>query len=116
MKKILCLLGLGVGLIACNSNSANVDLSIPQDNICNVQTIDGIQGKCKAGETVYFEPSRWGNEQLPLMFIALACDTNKPVYFNNGGVVCTFVIRKSINGKSLNGDEQESSSKQNSSN
>ena len=111
MRNFLCLFGIALSLVGCTESN-----STPQDNVCDVQSLSGIQDKCKSGEVVYFEPSSWGNEQLPLLFTALACDTNKPVYFNNGGVVCTFVIRKSINGKSISDNEQETTSKKDSSN
>jgi hypothetical protein len=47
-----------------------------------------------------------------MTFIAVACDTNKPIYYNNGGVVCTFTYRKIINGKPV-GKKSESSSDSN---
>lgn len=106
MKKLLILLMLALSLTACESQDKNVT---PQENICVASTLAEARQICKVGELVYFEPSNWGNEQLPTMFIALACDTNKSTYFTKGGVVCTYVERKSINGKVIGDNKPQAS-------
>lgn len=45
---------------------------------------------CEPGQKVAFLPDRWGNDQLPLLFIAGNCDLRHPVAYNNGGVVCIY--------------------------
>lgn len=107
MKKLMLTLGIAGLVIGCsvsnNSSSQQAQLT-PQDDICTVSAVSEL-GKCKVGQLMYFEPNRWGNEQLPTLVIALACDTNKPVFYNNAGVVCTYVVREKINGKPINGGE-----------
>ena len=114
MTKQIAIISLitAIGLVGCNSAVSNEtkEKQTPQDNVCVVSALAGVKDLCKPGEIVYFEPNNWGNEQLPTMFIALACDTNKPVYFTTGGVVCTFVDRKSVNGKLIGGNNSKESS------
>lgn len=55
--------------------------------VCNPKSFDEIKD-CPNGVKMFFQPGTWGNEQLPLLAIAGYCDTNKPVFYNNGGVVC----------------------------
>jgi hypothetical protein len=38
-------------------------------------------------------PDRWGNEQLPLYFIAANCDVRYSLAMDNGGVVCVQVAK-----------------------
>lgn len=45
---------------------------------------------CKPGERVVFLPQQWGNEQLPLQFVSMACDLRYTVAMTNGGVVCIY--------------------------
>jgi hypothetical protein len=49
---------------------------------------------CHEGELAYFSPESWGNAQLPLGVIATYCNTNRPVQFNQGGVICTFTRKR----------------------
>lgn len=114
MKKLISIMLTSCALVACNdSNSAAVHTQqsqlTPQDNVCDISEMYEAKALCTPGEIVYFEPNRWGNEQLPTTFIALACDTNKPIYFTKGGVVCTYVVRKSVNGKNIVPDVESSS-------
>lgn len=45
---------------------------------------------CKPGERVVFLPQAWGNEQLPIQFVSMACDLRYTVAMTNGGVVCIY--------------------------
>lgn len=45
---------------------------------------------CKPGERVVFMPQQWGNEQLPIQFVSMACDLRYTVAMTNGGVVCIY--------------------------
>ena len=92
------------------SNDVKDNTETPQDDLCIVTKIRDAGFTCKVGQLMYFEPERWGSEQLPMAVIAFACDTNKPIFYNNGGVVCTFTYRKIINGEPV-GKKSESSNK-----
>lgn len=45
---------------------------------------------CKPGERVVFLPQAWGNEQLPIQFVSMACDLRYTVAMTTGGVVCIY--------------------------
>lgn len=45
---------------------------------------------CREGQLAWFMPPRWGNDQLPIMFVAAVCDFRHPVVWNNGGVACVY--------------------------
>jgi hypothetical protein len=63
-----------------------------QDSVCAVDQLDGLtEIECERGNVIAFLPNVWGNEQMPVIFSVLACDMNRPVIHNNGGVACTFV-------------------------
>ncbi|MFW2133353.1 hypothetical protein [Ectothiorhodospira haloalkaliphila] len=47
-------------------------------------------GKCEAGQKIAFLPRSFGNEQLPIMFIAFNCDVRFAVSLTKGGAVCVF--------------------------
>lgn len=44
---------------------------------------------------MFFQPMSWGNDQLPLVAVAAACDFRFPVAYNVSGVVCVFTPRRS---------------------
>ena len=46
---------------------------------------------CQPGQRIAFLPDRWGNEQLPLLFVAANCDLTRSVALTNGGVVCQYM-------------------------
>lgn len=50
-----------------------------------------VESGCQPGQRVVFMPSRWGNEQLPIMFAAMNCDLRYTIAMNNGGVICVFL-------------------------
>lgn len=60
-----------------------------QEQICEVKSWDSsASAACKPGQKITFLPSSWGNEQLPIAFVAVNCDLRYSVAMNNGGVVC----------------------------
>ena len=67
--------------------------TVDQGELCLVGT-DEAAKTCKAGELMYFQPSRWGNEQLPLNIAAVYCDFNHPVMHTDAGVICVFTDKR----------------------
>lgn len=51
---------------------------------------DVVAAACKPGQKVLFAPSRWGNEQLPVVFAALNCDLRYSIVSTNGAVTCIY--------------------------
>lgn len=65
---------------------------VEQTTLCTTaswKAADNI-GKCKEGQKIAFLPNSFGNEQLPILFIALNCDVRYSVSLTNGGAVCVF--------------------------
>ena len=50
--------------------------------------------KCVKGELSFFNPTRWGNEQLSLFVVTQYCDTNYNITYNNAGIVCVFTNKR----------------------
>ena len=75
------------------TTSADVNATINQQNVCAVSTdqIDESNKSCKIGQKIAFLPDSWGNEQLPIVFVASHCDMRYSVAMNNGGVVCIYL-------------------------
>jgi hypothetical protein len=71
---------------------AGSDRSINQSQVCEVSgwQHDVTASACKPGQKVVFLPSRWGNEQLPIMFASVNCDLRYSVVLTNGGVTCIY--------------------------
>lgn len=65
---------------------------IDQDTVCTAtswKAADNV-GNCKAGQKIAFLPNSFGNEQLPILFIAANCDMRFNVSLTTGGAVCIF--------------------------
>jgi hypothetical protein len=90
MVFILGISVIGLSLSGCN-NSTETFSNIDQTAVCQVDDW-GLNRtmQCKAGQKIAFLPNSWGNEQLPLKFIAVNCDLRYSVSINNGGVVCIY--------------------------
>ncbi len=88
MKKIILLMFTVLSLAGCGQQ-AQVD----QSKIC-IYGSDEEAKECTAGEMSWFQPSRWGNEQLPLNVAAVYCDFNYEVMYNNSGVICVFTDKR----------------------
>ena len=54
---------------------------------------------CKPGERVVFLPQQWGNQQLPIQFVSMACDLRYTIAMTNGGVVCIYYRKPAALGK-----------------
>ncbi|MCQ1061364.1 hypothetical protein LRP52_49075 [Photobacterium sp. ZSDE20] len=67
-------------------------VDINQDTLCTAKSWKAADNaaKCKEGSKIAFLPNSFGNEQLPVMFIALNCDLRFDVSLTNGGAVCIF--------------------------
>jgi len=78
-----------IGLAACSGAQAETD----QSKLC-IFSNDEQAKKCKPDELAYFSPGVWGSAQMPLNVIATYCNTNRPVQFNEAGVVCTFTDKR----------------------
>ncbi len=76
-------------IAGCSETKATVDNS----SICVVKVFDTIP-KCEEGKPIAFLPASWGNNQLPLYFIALHCDFNHQIVYNDGGVVCIYTAQR----------------------
>lgn len=97
MKKPAIIIGLAaIALLAgCSQGGAtsiSVGQDIDQDNLCEVKQWewDAVKAACKPGQKVAYLPSRFGNEQLPVLFAAVNCDMRHSVALTNGGVVCIY--------------------------
>lgn len=67
--------------------------SIPQDTLCAYSTDEEAKA-CKPGQLSYFQPSNWGNQQLPLQVAATYCDFNYQVMHTQAGVLCVFTDKR----------------------
>lgn len=68
---------------------------IEQERFCQIG-FEGIYARpdCKPGQKVAFLPDRFGNEQLPLLFVMNNCDLRYEVAMTRGGVVCIYLPSK----------------------
>jgi len=78
-------------LAGCNSETSAVEptSSSQTQEICVIDQSFELS-KCQTGQNLFFQPSTFGNEQLPLIVISYFCDINKPIHFNKSGVVCIY--------------------------
>jgi hypothetical protein len=87
-----------VALSACSGASVGAEdggssvNKIDQDTICHVEDFDPqvVYKACVPGQKVAFLPSRFGNEQLPVLFAAAHCDLRYSVVLTTGGVACIY--------------------------
>lgn len=73
-------------------NSVSAATSIDQANLCEVKDWrqNVVAESCKPGQKVVYLPDSWGNEQLPILFVAVNCDLRFSVSLTNGGVTCIY--------------------------
>lgn len=99
MMKLVSTLTLSASvffLVACNNDTASKSQSDAEQaadslaqHVCKIdQNFDF--SACKTGQRLFFSPTQFGNEQLPIIIISYFCDIHQPVYFNKGGVVCIY--------------------------
>jgi hypothetical protein len=93
MKKMYIAILTSVVLFSGCSAFKSESNIINQTKLCVFSDDNGAK-QCKSGETAFFSPQSWGNEQLPLNVAALYCDTNHQIIYNNAGVVCTFTDKR----------------------
>lgn len=89
MKVTLGIFLLSIGFLA---PLAAVAEDVDQATLCiatSWKAADNV-AKCKVGQKIAFLPKSFGNEQLPIMFIALNCDVRFSVSLTNGGAACVF--------------------------
>ncbi len=88
------MLAATVGLLTgCNPQGPATKTD--QSQVCTFGDLQGAS-HCKDGELAFFSPDIYGNESLPITVIAAYCNTNRPVYFNKAGVVCTFTDKRGL--------------------
>ncbi|RVT51311.1 hypothetical protein [Rubrivivax albus] len=90
---------VAIGLLGCTQGQqaspaapapAADTSALAQTEICATQEVR-VETGCKPGQRVVFMPSRFGNEQLPVMFASMNCDLRYAVAMTNGGVTCIFI-------------------------
>ncbi|MBL0039523.1 MAG: hypothetical protein IPP28_00400 [Xanthomonadales bacterium] len=83
-------------LVGCNNPASVSPISqddpstLNQGEYCETQEM-AAPAHCKPGQRIVFLPSRFGNEQLPVIFAAANCDLRYSVVVTNGGVTCVFL-------------------------
>lgn len=82
-------------MAGCDYSKA--DIPAPADApvqraLCMVQTNDynKIAESCVKGEKIVFTPTRFGNEQLPVIFAAVHCDHRYSIALTKGAVSCIY--------------------------
>ena len=91
--------GFALGLTGCQPSPApkevlaTADVAPDQSHVCEVHDwkADASAGTCHPGQKVVFLPDSWGNEQLPILFVAVNCDLRYSVALTVGGVSCIYV-------------------------
>ena len=81
-----------IGLLALSSSAVSA-------KVCSVSNFD--TSGCQPGDELMYLPGSWGNEQLPVEFVAKKCDLAKTVVWTKGGVTCIYVPNKEV----VNGHE-----------
>jgi len=90
---VIVLLGCLGFLSACNGGTATAERAIDQSSVCMFDSREAAKA-CRDGQLAMFNPSSWGDEQLPLIVAATSCDWNHPVIHNKAGVVCVFTSQR----------------------
>lgn len=91
-------------LVACTQTPSSDSLAhndaagLIQGEYCETQELAAPE-HCKPGQRIVFLPSRFGNEQLPVLFAAANCDLRYSVVITNGGVACVFIRVKAAEGE-----------------
>jgi hypothetical protein len=91
--------GFAVGLTGCQPTSrakdaaAMADIAPDQSHVCEVHDWKAAASAsaCHAEQKIVFLPDSWGNEQLPILFVAVNCDLRYSVALTVGGVSCIYV-------------------------
>ncbi len=51
---------------------------------------------CRKGDDLLYMPAQWGNEQLPIEFIAKKCDSTHQISYTKGAVACVYAGPKEV--------------------
>jgi CelD/BcsL family acetyltransferase involved in cellulose biosynthesis len=96
MWVVCAVAGCAVGLTGCQPTPKEVAAAVPtfpdQSHVCEVHDwkADASAAACHRGQKVVFLPDAWGNEQLPLLFVAINCNMRYTVTLTTGGAVCIY--------------------------
>ena len=103
--KLCAVLTLSVLLTACDKLPQSTQTKTNQKNSVEIysllgdwakggketvqNTMEELNKNAKNGDIIVFLPRSWGNEQLPLYFVKMFCNTNYQVIMSKAGVVGT---------------------------
>jgi hypothetical protein len=68
-----------------------------QGNVCHVKNGDEAAKNCENSDVILYQPSSFGNEQLPIIISAAFCDYEHPIVYNSSGVSCIFTDTRKNN-------------------
>lgn len=91
---MMAAIGLGMGLLSGCHRAGPAGFAarvvLDQRHVCVVHdwTRTVVAAACTPGEKVAFLPATWGNEQLPIYFVAVNCDLRYSIGLTPGGVSC----------------------------
>ncbi|HIF9262219.1 TPA: hypothetical protein ACX6Q5_001477 [Photobacterium damselae] len=94
MKITTLILGIALSITSFSSLAGFDFNSIKQDRVCQFANGDEAKSNCKDGDVALWTPSVFGNEQLPILYVALFCDFNAPIVQTIGGVSCIFTTKR----------------------
>lgn len=94
MKPILPVLVvvLTITLTGC-LEQVGANSALDQSSLCTFSNEENAK-LCTEGQLAFFQPERFGNEQLPLIAAAAYCDFRHQVVQTLGGVVCVFTTQR----------------------
>ena len=86
MKKRSLLSGVFAALLLANG--------IAEARVCLVRDFD--TSACRKGDDLLYMPRQWGNEQMPIEFIAYNCNTMRQISYTKGAVACVYAGPKEV--------------------
>jgi hypothetical protein len=104
MRFFLVIVTTTMMLLGCTEKPsiAVKETAMSQDSSCYFMDVDHAKSSCKNGQIAVFVPSRWGNEQLPVVAASSFCDFRFSIVHTNGGVSCVFTdarLKEKVVGK-----------------
>ena len=76
-------------LTGCGSGEQTVKPAPISEKLCVVRNYAEAAG-CTKGDSIYFAPEDWKNEQLTVDFAAAWCDLRYTVAMNQAGLTCVY--------------------------
>lgn len=76
-------------LTGCGSDEQTVKPAPISEKLCVVRNYAEAAG-CTKGDSIYFAPEDWKNEQLTVDFAAAWCDLRYTVAMNQAGLTCVY--------------------------